>query len=189
MIDYYVLVFTFFISLVGFFGLNTRSGCFFEDSIKRANRKKVNFSIKDTLSSFTKKIEENSTSEFGGKEVLLNKIEKLDVDFFNILIAFSPAIVSGYVAYISKNINLVILSAFLLFMAFDLYRVMDGYYKNIEKGRTSDESLEKVLGYDKFKFISLKKIDMFNEVWIPIFLFLLIFVSLLKKNDIIAIFN
>lgn len=189
MITYYILIISFFLSLVGFFGLNTRFGFFWEDSLKRADRKKVPFSFGETLSSFTTKIEKNSISEFTGKDVLLNKLNRLDSDFYNILISFSPSIITGYVSYVTKSLSMLILSMALLFIAYDLMRVFNTFFNEREKGKNIDDSLILALGKEKFDFISLKKIDMFNETWIPIFMFFVIFGLLLKKDAIIMLFN
>jgi len=169
--------------------LNTGFTDFFKNSFERAKRKKIDFKNISSLNELALKIEENSISKFNAFSVFKKKAIIIDSDIVNVFILFSPFLLTFYISIMQKNIFMFLFSMILFFYSFDTYRSVNSFLDYKDSGDNDEDAAIKTFGIERFQLLKLKKIDMFKETWLTIFISTIVFVLILKKNDIIMLFN
>lgn len=155
-----------------------------KESLERVIRKDINFSElrKTSIQSVALAIEDGAKSKYTAKDILLIKIDRLNNDFYNIIILFLPFLITIGLAYLYSSICFFVISFFHLYFSFDLYRVFSEFIKLKEqKVVNSDKILENIMGIDQKRYLDDKKIDLFLETWVINSIFLILFVAGMVK--------
>lgn len=189
--DMFLTLISYIISLYGIAKLNLPEGSSLKDSFETVHRSRQDFSTFKTFNfnQIATEIENGSHSKYRAMDILIQKMNRLDSDFYNVIILFLPFLLSLFMSFQTGSVFFIVLTLIHLALSADTYRIFGEFSKLKEDGFDSVKSAELALGEEKSGYIKAKKIDMFLETWIISAFFMILFVSGLNFCGKIMLFN